>query len=306
MPSVARARFEAALDAVVAQVSEDRHILAAILCGSLSHDEVWEGSDIDLVLVCTDDKKTTTHALALVEDDINIHTSILPRAQFRRRLEVAVRNTFDHSLFAKGRLLFSRDPSINTLLEGLADIGARDRRVQSMGSAEHTLACLYKARKWYEVKQDVAYTALWILLTARALAEVVVSEAGELVDREALVAATRLNPALFRVIYTDLMAKPVRRASLKAALDAFDGYLVPRAQALFAPILDYLDDAAGEPRSGTDIVHHFRRHHGISDVIIACEWLADIGVIDKASSPRKLTTRSQTEVEELAFFRLRS
>ena len=305
MPSVARARFEAALDAVVAQVLEDRHILAAILCGSLAHDEVWEGSDIDLVLVCADDKKTTAHGLALVEDDINIHTSILPRAQFRRRLEAAVRNTFDHSLFAKGRLLFSRDPSIDALLAGLGKIGARDQLVQAMGSAGHTLACLYKARKWYEVKEDVAYTALWILLTARALAEVVVGEAGELVDREALVTALRLNPALFRVVYADLVEKPVRRASLKAALDAIDGYLAPRAQALFAPILDYLDEAGGEPRSGTDIGHYFQRHYGTSDVIIACEWLADIGVIEKASSPRKLTTRSQTEMEELAFFRVK-
>ena len=37
-------------------------------------------------------------------------------------------------------------------------------------------------------------------------------------------------------------------------------------------------------------------------MILACEWLSDIGVIEKASTLVKLTTRSQTEVEELAFF----
>ena len=52
MPSVARQRFEAALDALVEEIREDNHILAAILCGSLSHDEVWDKSDIGLVLVC--------------------------------------------------------------------------------------------------------------------------------------------------------------------------------------------------------------------------------------------------------------
>ena len=36
---------------------EDRSILAAILCGSLSHDTVWARSDIDLVLVTVDDRK---------------------------------------------------------------------------------------------------------------------------------------------------------------------------------------------------------------------------------------------------------
>ena len=214
-----------------------------------------------------------------------------------------MRNTFDHALFAKARLLFSRDRSINALLDGLQDIGARDRVVQAMHSAQHALGCLYKARKWHAIKDDPAYTALWVLLTARALAEVVVGQAGELVDREALVAAARLRPALFRVVYTDLLDKPVTRAALDAALDAIDEYLARRAEELFAPILDYLGEAGGAPRSGTEIAHHFGRHHDMPDVIIACEWLADVGVIDKASASRKLTTRSQTQVEELAFFR---
>ena len=50
-------KFTAALDALVEQVKADRSILAAILCGSLSHDTVWAKSDIDLVLVTIDDKK---------------------------------------------------------------------------------------------------------------------------------------------------------------------------------------------------------------------------------------------------------
>ena len=53
----ARQTFTAALDALVAQVRQDRSILAAILCGSLSHDTVWAKSDIDLVLVTIDDSK---------------------------------------------------------------------------------------------------------------------------------------------------------------------------------------------------------------------------------------------------------
>lgn len=44
-------------DALVAQVKQDRSILAALLCGSLSHDTVWSKSDIDLVLVTVDDRK---------------------------------------------------------------------------------------------------------------------------------------------------------------------------------------------------------------------------------------------------------
>src|SRR5262245_58361738 len=50
-------KFTEALDTLVEQVKGDRSVLAAILCGSLSHDAVWAKSDIDLVLVTIDDKK---------------------------------------------------------------------------------------------------------------------------------------------------------------------------------------------------------------------------------------------------------
>ncbi len=53
-------KFKHALEALVEQVKKDRSVLAAILCGSLSHDKVWAKSDIDLVLVTIDDKKVAS------------------------------------------------------------------------------------------------------------------------------------------------------------------------------------------------------------------------------------------------------
>ena len=49
-------KFEVALNRLIEQLKLDRSILAAVLCGSLSHDKVWAKSDIDLVLVTIDDK----------------------------------------------------------------------------------------------------------------------------------------------------------------------------------------------------------------------------------------------------------
>ena len=57
--------FTAALGVLVEQVKEDRSVLAAILCGSLSHDTVWEKSDIDLLLVTVDEAKPATDGIAM-------------------------------------------------------------------------------------------------------------------------------------------------------------------------------------------------------------------------------------------------
>ena len=88
--------FNAALAALVEQVKCDRSILATILCGSLSHDTVWSGSDIDLLLVTVDEKKVEKESLYLYADGINVHAILMPRADFRRTAEGAVRNSFMH------------------------------------------------------------------------------------------------------------------------------------------------------------------------------------------------------------------
>jgi hypothetical protein len=293
--------FNTALTALVEQVKRDGSILAAILCGSLSHDTVWSKSDIDLVLVTIDDKKAAKDSLCLYADGINVHTILMPRADFRKTAEGALRNSFMHSLLAKGRLLYSHDESIAALCERLHELGERDTQLQLLAAAAHALPYMYKAHKWLITRGDLNYTTLWILYSANALAKIEVLEAGLLVDREVLPQALKLNPSFFQLIYTDLLNAKKTQRVVEAALAAIDAYLLKRAVRIFAPIVEHLTEV-GEARSATEIDHHFRRNFGIEGVSGVCEYLADQGLIGKAPLPVRLTKRSNIDVNELAFF----
>ena len=297
----ARERFQSALDALIEQVKEDRHILAAVLCGSLSHDQVYDKSDIDLVLVCADDKKTKGHGVSLVVDDINIHTSVTPRDAFKKRIEGTARNSFEHSLYAKSTLLFTRDPSIQSLYEEIQRLGTRDTDTRLLGAGSGAAYTLYKARKWFITREDLELTSLWLLYAATPLAQIEASLEGEIIGREVIPQGQRLNPQLFQVVYSDLLNKKKTKKSVGLALDTADDYLRRKARRLFKPVLDYLE-AEGDACSATAIDHYFDRNFGVDQAITACEYLADAGIIDKVSTPVKLTTRSQMEVDELAFF----
>jgi predicted nucleotidyltransferase len=179
-----RARFSAAVDALVAHVRGDRSVLAALLCGSLSYDRVWTKSDIDLVFVTIDDRKVVTSDLSLYADGLNVHAILVPRAEFRKMVEGSVRNSFAHSFLTRGRLLYTHDPTIAALCESLADMGRRDQQVQLLRAGTHALPSIYKAHKWLETRGDLDYTALWILYAATPLAQIEVISAGLLVDRE--------------------------------------------------------------------------------------------------------------------------
>lgn len=297
----ARRRFQAALDTLLEQVKEDRHILAAVLCGSLSHDQVYERSDIDLVLVCADDRKMKGLDVALVVDNINIHTVVVPRDSFKKTVEGAARNSGAHSLYAKSKLMFTRDPSIQGMFDRIQRLGGRDTEIQLLTSGCAVAGNLYKARKWLVTREDLELTSLWLLYAATPLAQIEAGLAGEIIGREVITQGQRLNPELFQVVYTGLLNRKKTRRGVGLALDRAEEYLRSKAPLLFKPILVYLQQE-GDACSATDINHHFHRSFGIGHVTTACEYLADIGIVDKVSTPVKLTTLSQMEVDELAFF----
>lgn len=298
-----RQKFTEALDALVEQVKGDSSILAAILCGSLSHDAVWAKSDIDLVLVTIDDKKALRSDLSLYADGVNVHAFLMPRAEFRKTVEGSIRNSFIHSFLAKGKLLYTHDGTIADLCAGLGEIGDRDTELQLLGAATGALPAIYKAHKFFITRGDLNYTALWILYAATPLARIEVISARLLADREVIPQAMKLNPAFFKKIYSDLLNAKKTRNSVQMALDTIDSYVADRAATLFAPIITHLRDV-GEARSCGEIEDYFKRNFDIEGVTTACEYLADQGLIGKASTPARLTKRSNVEVQELAFFYL--
>jgi len=294
-------RFAAALDGLVDEVRRDRSILAAILCGSLSHDVVWEKSDIDLLLVTVDDRQPGTRDVPLYADGVNVHALLVPRAEFRKIAEGALHQSFVHSLLAKGRLLYTHDETVAALHAGLQQIGERDAGVQLLRAATAALPPMYKARKWWLTRRDLEYTALWILYAATPLAQVEVISHRRLVDREVIPQALALNRPFFTRIYTDLLNEKKTAARVEDALGAVESYVADRAAALFAPIIDHLREV-GEARGSRELEEHFQRRLNVGGITTACEYLADRGLVGKASTPVRLTRRITVDVQELAFF----
>ena len=294
------AAFTAALDALVPQLRGDRSILAAILGGSLSHDTVWARSDIDLLLVTVDDKLVGPPHVALDADGVNVHAMLMQRAEFRKLAEGAVHQSVMHSFLAKSRVLFTHDDTIADMCTRLQAIGERDTHLALLEAGTHALPCIYKAHKFFITRGDLDYTALWILYAATPLAQVEVIAARKLVDREVIPQALALNPTFFKTIYTDLLNSKKTKKAVEAALTAVDEYVATRAHRLFAPVLAYLREA-GDVRSASEIESHFMRTFAIEGVTTACEYLADQGLIARASAPVRATKRSTASLQELAF-----
>src|SRR5436190_8134435 len=223
-PSVPQA-FATALDGLIRQVEKDASVLAAILCGSLAHDTVWARSDIDLVFVTIDDRKVPHGDIPLYADGVNVHALLVPRADFRKMVEGSLHGSFMNSFLAKGRILYTKDPTIETLFDSLRRRGQRDTAILMLQVATGALPALYKARKWLLTRGDVAYTAYWVLLAANCVARMEVIAAGLLPDREVIPQAETLNPALMQAIYGDLLRNGTDRSTVETALSTAEEYI---------------------------------------------------------------------------------
>ena len=295
-----RHRYEEAVASLVARLQEDRTIIAAILYGSLAYDDVWEKSDVDMLVVSTEERRGERH-FALVEDGINVHVGVLPRSGFKAWLERSLQGSWAQSILARSRLLFSRDPTLAAYYDDATHLGEQDRAMGLLGAATWTLAPLTKAAKWYHVRGDLDYTFVWLMYSLQQLATVEVLLHGQVPGREVIPLALKLNPAFFRRVYPDLIHGPKDRATLGAALAAMEGYLVERIPVLFGPVLAYLQQAGGV-RAASELNEHFARRAGHSDLSFAYEWLADQGVIQKVSAAVRLTEKSRVDMAEAAYY----
>lgn len=294
-------RYRDALDSLVTKVKKDRNIIAAILCGSMSYDQIWDKSDIDLLLVQREGKGEP-RGYTLTENDVNIHAEVVPRSQLRQWQEAALQGSFGHSFFSRSTLLFCSDESVKTWYQNanLHNIGARDKALQLLIVATGLLPTLRYAEKQFNVNRDLNYSFLSILHAVESLARVEVILNDEVPSREVIQPALEYNPDFFLVTYSDLINCKKDEVVIQNVLDSINAYLDEKLF-IFQPILDFLAEAGG-PRSTTELNSYFQKRTGGNRLDAAYEWLARKGIIQQISTPTKLTLKSQVEIEEAAYY----
>jgi uncharacterized protein len=294
-------RYMGALGRLSARLEEDYYVLAAVLYGSLARGEAWERSDIDMMIILRDGQERANREVWLVEDDINISASVVTRGEFKRMLEGTLQGSMLHSIRSQSRLLFCKDDSITQWLSESSQVGARDQAYSLLIAAASLPWQLDKAHKWYQVKQDMNYCFVWVMMAVNSLARLEVILNGQAPGREALDQALKLNPAFFGSVYIDLIHGPKNEQTLGSALEQIEDYLRARVDLLFSPILDFLAQAGG-PVPLSEMSQYFAKKLKGYELGGLYEWLAREGIIHKLSSPFQLTRKSQVPLEEPAYY----
>lgn len=309
-PDTARAaRFQAALDQLIDRVRQDRYILAVIQVGSLAPETIWERESLGVWIIEADDVtrrlpsdgKDERIFRILVEDGIDIHAEVIPRSRFRQMVEGSSRTAFSCSFFARRKVVYSADPSIEGWFEQANSVALKDQERELLAFSAWTIHAARHARKRLELKDDVDLAAQEVLWAAHSVAHTEIIRRGEVWEGDVIYRAIEGDRALFQTIYLDVLANPRDKRVLSAALDAVDGYLAGHHEAHLKPLLAFLrKEKRVLPLS--EISDHFAFSQLYPwHLESACEWLEEKGLLQKLSAPFKLTRRSLERVEEPAY-----
>lgn len=289
-------RYQAAADSFIDKIRNDPNVIAAILCGSLSYDRVWEKSDIDMTLIVRD-QTLKNEAFSLIEDDITINVGLIPRSGFKRYLESQRGGSVFHSFITKGKIIYTTDDSMYEYFEDMKAIGSDDM-AETMFYAAGEL-CYYhdKTLKWLTVKEDLLYAQYYLLKAAEVIARMEVCHSGEIPTREAIRRARQLNPELMSAYYDRAMSHHYSDNEMKEALLGMEQYLERHLDIISKPVVDYMAD--GEMKTITMIAKFFHTEsHFISEIL---EFMAEKGIIVKLSQTIRITPKSKLAVEEITY-----
>ena len=240
--------------------------------------------------------------VSLYADGVNVHAMLFPRTEFRKTVEGSVRNSFMHSLLAKGRLLYTHDETIADVVRGLHGIGdARPPDRSCLRAA--TTSCRRSTRRTSGCSRAVTRLRGAVDPLHRDAAR---ADRG---DQRAAARRPRGHPAgddaQPGVVHDGVYRAAQREEdgkSVQAALDAVDAYMAEHATTLFAPVLDHLREVgeAGRARDRRALREDVRGEPCHDGVRVS----RGPGARREGVDARAANERSNVDVQELAFYSL--
>jgi len=289
-------RYLAAVDSFVQKVKGDPSVVAVIVCGSLAYDTIWEKSDIDMTVVIRD-QIVKDSSYSVVEDGIVINVDLATRSDFLRQAGRSLGGSFFHSLFAKGMVTYSTDPSFIDTFEAAKFIGDDDIALSVFYAAGELVSVIEKAEKRYRVKRDLPGAQYFILTSAEIIARIELCIAGEPYSRRAIERVLELHPEVITPFYTDSMSGLLDETQIAERIEALKAYLSALVEVFEKPVLEFMAD--GEIKTVTVIAKHFQTESHF--IVHLFEYLADHGVVERAGRTIRPTPRGKPAVEEIGY-----
>lgn len=184
-------KYQKAFNSAIDRFKKNDFILAVMVFGSMITGDLWDESDIDL-LVIYDDKSFELKNIYTEEKNILIHIKLMSKDKFLQLDEGNVRGGFIHRIISSSRLVFSKDSDITSIYDGIRYYPDIDRERWGMVYLGSLLKNIAICKKY--LQNEGIYTAyISAVKSVEEFSKLYVNYTGHMISKDAIIVAISLN-----------------------------------------------------------------------------------------------------------------
>ncbi len=278
-----REKVNYAKDCFVKKIQNNKKCLAAFLIGSVSHDLIWEWSDLQILAIFDDNYKGLSN-YNLIEHEIPIVVDIKKKSEFISYLGSTNMTDYYFCALSKSTTLFIKDPAIKECFEDSFYIGDRDREIEMLLGFSNAVYYMNKAEKNFKIKGNSENAVYFLLEVAKGIAWLEVARQKMFPEREIIAQAKKINPKLFSQIYDCMFYEPVTDSMIERIIEINLNYLKDNTKEVYKPILSHL-----AKYGNLDKFSMPTRPHGFG---IDFLWLYRMGILEREIQNVKIDSQN--------------
>ena len=186
--------YQKAFSKLVNDLKKNDSILAAMVFGSMLTGDLWEGSNIDLFVICKD-KIENRGKIYTEENNIPVHIKLISKEKFLTLYQEEMAGGFIHRLFLSSRLVFSKDDEVTAKYDMGRYYPDIDRAKWNMVYLSDLLKSIEVSKKY--LANNGTYMAYSSAIKAlEDFSKLYINYSGYMISKDVMTMATNLNDEL--------------------------------------------------------------------------------------------------------------
>ncbi|KGN03485.1 nucleotidyltransferase [Clostridium novyi A str. 4570] len=186
--------YQKAFSNLVNDLKKNESILAAMVFGSMLTGDLWEGSNIDLFVICKD-KIENRGKIYTEENNIPVHIKLISKEKFLTLYQEEMAGGFIHRLFLSSRLVFSKDDEVTAKYDMGRYYPDIDRAKWNMVYLSDLLKSIEVSKKY--LANNGTYMAYSSAIKAlEDFSKLYINYSGYMISKDVMTMATNLNDEL--------------------------------------------------------------------------------------------------------------
>ncbi|MEF9952486.1 MAG: nucleotidyltransferase domain-containing protein [Clostridium sp.] len=185
--------YQQAYERALINLKNNSTTLAVIVYGSIVTGDIWEESDIDFIVVTSEEDKMDI--LYTKEHDIFMHINYMSKDLFIKNYQNMIKGGTFHKAFSSGKLAYCIDKDVKSIYESTRFYSDSDRSIRNIDILCEMLNLMHYAKKFYYTKKyETAYELA--LLAYKNYARLEMNMSGYVTDKDVISIAVNLDSSI--------------------------------------------------------------------------------------------------------------